>query len=60
MVYFWYVMPHFSIAFFYCQLKLIESFTSVLEGAGVMCADGDDDGDFLVKLAKLVRMYLSR
>lgn len=31
----------------------MESFTSVLESAGVMNAE-DEDGDFTVKLAKLV------
>lgn len=36
------------------QVKLIESFTSVLESAGVMYADEDEEGDFVVKLSKLV------
>lgn len=36
------------------QVKLIESFTAVLESAGVMYPDEDEEGDFVVKLAKLV------
>ena len=35
-------------------MKLIESFSTVLESAGVMYPDEDEEGDFVVKLAKLV------
>lgn len=40
------------------QVKLIESFTTVLESAGVMFPDEDEEGDFLVKLAKLVSVQI--
>lgn len=36
------------------QIKLIESFSTVLESAGVMFPDEDEEGDFVVKVAKLV------
>ncbi|KAF6021809.1 XPOT [Bugula neritina] len=36
------------------KVKLIESFTSVLESAGVMYPSEDEEGDFVLKLSKLV------
>ena len=40
-------------------MKLIESFSTVLESAGVMYPDEDEEGDFVVKLAKLVCVTLN-
>lgn len=36
------------------KLKLIESFTDVLENVGVLNLSEDEDGDFLAKMAKLI------
>lgn len=36
------------------KTKLIESFASVLDSAGVMCPNEGEEGDYLAKLAKLV------
>ena len=40
-------------------MKLIELFSTVLESAGVMYPDEDEEGDFVVKLAKLVCVTLN-
>ncbi|XP_052823578.1 exportin-T [Octopus bimaculoides] len=36
------------------KTKLIESFATVLNSAGVMCPNEDEEGDYMAKLAKLV------
>ncbi|XP_067932118.1 exportin-T-like [Watersipora subatra] len=38
------------------KINLIESFTSVLENAGVMHPDDEEEGDFVLKLAELVNV----